>query len=189
MQPRSGPCLGSSRDHDSALSAGMACLTSAADITDIQLQRDTPALPVCVCVWKNKRAGRAESSSDRLAQQIACQCLIWKKFPSNSCHGLPGELRLKDGSGLDPNSAGAVHDTTLLRKTHEMCQIQAPLAGSQLSHGSGKSTGEASCPSNRREPVKRDPTWMNEHGPADRGRSQQQRERRGLLFSTEPRWH
>lgn len=52
------------------------------DITDIQHQQDHLALCVCVCE-KGKGRENGGSSSDRLAQQIACQCLIWKFFQAS----------------------------------------------------------------------------------------------------------
>lgn len=189
VQLKSGLCLGSSRDHDSALSEGIACLTSANDITDIQLRRDTPAPLACVCVCVEKQEGR-ESSSDRLAQQIACQCLIWKKFPSDSDHVLLGELRLKDSSSRDLNSTRTVRDSSaLLIKAIKyvkcealFCRLRAVAQlwevnwGEQLSikplrtceKGSNVDEWTWSC-------------WQRQK-PA-------QKERWGLLFRTEPRWH
>lgn len=71
-----------------------------------------------------------------------------EKFPSNSGHVLLSELRLKDSRHLDLNSTTTVHDNTLLLKTNKYATRQALFAGCELSHGSGKSTGESSCPSN-----------------------------------------
>lgn len=171
VQLKNGLCLHSSRDHDFALSEGIACLTSANDITDIQLQRDTPALLACVCV--EKQEGWESWEQFRLACTTDCMPMPHlEKFPSNSCHVVLCEQRLKDSSSLDLNSTRTVNDAPLLIKLMKYVKWQALFAGSELSRGSGKSTGEASCPSNHRGPVKRDPTWMNEHGPADRGRSQ-----------------
>lgn len=138
----------------------------------------------CVCV--EKQEGWETGEQFRPACTTDCMPMPHlEKFPSNSAHVLLSELRLKDSNSLDPNSTRTVHDTSLLIKTVKYVKCEALFAGSELLHGSGKSAGESSCPSNDWGPVKRDPTWMNEHGPADRGRSQ----RWGLLFTTEPRWH
>lgn len=56
-------------------------LHQPSDITVIQPQQPDH-LSVCVCVClKGDGLGSAGSSSDCFAQQIACQCSIWKKFP------------------------------------------------------------------------------------------------------------
>lgn len=146
VQLKNGLCLGSSRDHDSALSEGIACLTSASDITDIQLQRDTPAPLACVCV-----CGKTRGLGEQFRPACTTDCMPMphlEKFPSNSGHVLLGELRLKDSSHLDLNGTATVHDNTLLLKTNKYVTRQALFAGCELSHGSGKSTGESSCPSN-----------------------------------------
>lgn len=114
VQLKNGLCLDSSHDHDSALSEGIACLTSANDITDIQLQRDTPALLACVC-------GKTRGLGEQLRPACTTDCMPMphlEKFPSNSGHVLLRELHLKDTSRLDLNRARTVQNTTLLKKTH-----------------------------------------------------------------------
>lgn len=130
-------------------------------------------LCLCVCVCVEKQEGWESWEQFRPACTTDCMPMPHlEKFPSNSCHVVLCELHLKDSSSLDLNSTRTVNDAPLLIKLMKYVKWQALFAGSELSRGSGKSTGEASCPSNHRGPVKRDPTWMNEHGPADRGRSQ-----------------
>lgn len=85
-------------------------------------------------------------------------------------------------AALDLNSMKTLDDTPLTINPifQELCKntsvvsyltAQHLCACSKLSHGSGKSAEKPTCPSGHWGSVKRDPVWMNEHGPADRGRS------------------
>lgn len=182
---------------------GLPALHQPGDITDTRLRREPLTLCEWVCVWKNRRGGRAESSSDRLAQQIACQRLIRKNFQAIpvmcstvSCAPYPGPVAVS----LDLNSMKTLDDTPLainpifqeLCKKYKrcvlincakfVCMLQAVTWLWEVSWGTnlsirplricekGSSVDEwtRSC-WQRQKPV--------------------QRERRGLLFSTEPRWH
>lgn len=134
--------------------------------------RYTGSACVSVCVFgKTRGLGERRAVQTGLHNRLHANASFGKKFPSSSGHAL-----LKDSSSLDLNSTETVHDScALLIKAIKYVNCDALFAGRERWHGSGKSAGESSCPSNHRGPVKSDPTWMNEHGPADRGRSQRRK--------------
>lgn len=64
-------------------------------VTGIQLPPDHlfVCACACVCVEKERGWGVQGAAQEWFAQQIACQCPIWEKFPRNCSHVTSSELR------------------------------------------------------------------------------------------------
>lgn len=149
-------------------------------ISPVTSSKSNPGQITCECVraclrvhvcGKGEGLGSARSSSERFAQHIACHCPIWKKF--HASHVIPLKLRCVSWR------LGWLVEVSFFRSDKIfLCVCFGTCNCSRL---------KLNCPPNEGGLVKRRPVWMNEHVPADGGRSSG-RERSGLLFSPAQRW-
>lgn len=152
---------------------GLPALHQPCDITAIQVQRDH------LRVRKRKKAENAGNSSERLAQQIACQCLIWKHF-FQAIPVMWFSVSYTTYFGLACSSPHKQHQNTWVFMHFVTLFCTAiwntaiiylfKCAAARGCYMTLVSHLLENCP-NHWKLVKSHLIWMNEHGPADRSRS------------------